>query len=78
MVPSERLKRLTEGQKKILEFGVLYAKGVMVFIYKEWWMQLAKYPSRVSPDVYSVLLSGKNSDKISSISGETHLCRVWF
>ena len=27
-----------------MEFGVLYAKEVFVFIYKEWRMQLAKYP----------------------------------
>ena len=32
-----------------LEFGVLYAKGVFVFIYKKWWMQLANI--RRSPDV---------------------------
>ena len=34
---SEKWKRLTEGQnlKKTLEFGVLYAKGVFVFIHKE-------------------------------------------
>ena len=36
---------MTELKKTTLEFGVLYAKGVFVFIYKEWWVQLAKYPS---------------------------------
>ena len=30
--------------KKTLEFGILNIKGVCVFIYNKWWMQLAKYP----------------------------------
>ena len=52
----------TELKKNTLEFGVLYAKGVFVFIYKGGgcnWLNI-----RVSPDVYSVLLSGKNSEGV--------------
>ena len=43
------------GGIKTSEFGVLYAKGVFVFIYKEWWIQLAKYPS-VSWRVLSITI----------------------
>ena len=41
--------------KKTLEFGVIYAKGVFVFIHKKWWVQLAKYPS-VSWRVISITI----------------------
>ena len=39
-------KKITGGQKfnKTLELGILYTKGVYVFIYNKWWMQLTKYP----------------------------------
>ena len=53
-VKIEKINWRTE-LKKTLEFGVLYAKGVFVFIYKEWWMQLAKYPS-VSWRVLSITI----------------------